>query len=192
MRTDGEAGARTRYSWRVFWLLLIASVLGGMGAMPYIRVLFGTKIPTGGVSVASPLFAVIEAMQFTLLFGIAIGVGLLLAPKVGIRTPLLDEWLYGKPAHPPFRWRAPIIAGVAVGVLIAVAIYGFMAPRVPGWPSEREIPAWMRLLASVYGGVDEEPLMRLFVFALVLWIAQMVARRSNAAVFWIANCLVAV
>src|SRR3954471_18128645 len=130
MRTDGEPSARTRYPWRIFWVLLITSVLGGIGAMPYIRALFGNKIAAGSLSFTSPLFAFIQAMQFTLLFGVAIGVGLLLAPKVGIRTPLLDAWLYGKRAHPLFRWRAPIIGGVAVGLLIAIAIYGFMASRV--------------------------------------------------------------
>jgi hypothetical protein len=35
--------------------------------------------------------------------------------------------------------------------------------------------------------------MRLFLFAIVLWLAQMLARRRHptAAVFWIANCIVA-
>jgi hypothetical protein len=149
MRTDAEPSAHRRYPWRVFWVLVIASVLGGLGALPYIRALFGSKLSGGGLPIASPLFVLIQALQFTLLFGVTIGIGLLLAPRVGIRTPLLDAWLYGKRAHPPFHWRAPLIGGGACGVLIAVVLYGFMARRMPGWPSEAPVPAWMRLLAAV-------------------------------------------
>ncbi len=68
-----------------------------------------------------------------------------------------------------------------------------MARRVPGWPSETLIPIWMRLLVSLYSGIDDELLMRLFLLALVLWIAGKIRRslEPNGAVFWIANAIVA-
>ena len=50
------------------------------------------------------------------------------------------------------------------------------------------------MLACVYGGLNEELLMRLFVFSLVLWLLQKVTRkeaRSSTALFWVGNIIVA-
>lgn len=56
------------------------------------------------------------------------------------------------------------------------------------------MPIWKRLLACVYGAIDEELLLRLFLLGLVLWITRKIMRtdeRSGQVVFWIANLLVA-
>ena len=95
---------------------------------------------------------------------------------------------------------AAVLGGVAVGALITIGIYGFAVPRMPGWPSEGEIAMWKRVLASIYGGIDEELLMRLFLFALALWLAvspwvlgyaHVDAATANAAIAGLALALAA-
>ena len=54
---------------------------------------------------------------------------------------------------------------------------------------------WKRFFACVYGGINEELLMRLFLFSLVLWLLHKIARkepRSSLPGFWVGNVIVAV
>ena len=72
-------------------------------------------------------------------------------------------------------------------------VYVFV-PRMPGWPSEAALPAWKRFLACFYGGINEELLMRLFAFGLVLWLLQKLTRkeaRASTGLFWTGNAIVA-
>jgi len=194
MRADAAAPApRLGYQWPVFWVLLLAGVAGALGALPYLLRLFGERI-AGGLPISLPVLMLVQGLQITLFLFLFIGVGLWLAPKVGIRTPFLEAWLYGDSEAPAARTLGlPTLAGLALGVLTAVAIYGYMGPRTPGWPLEQDVPAWMRLLAAVYGGVDEEILMRLFLLSLVLWLISKLRRgaATGSASFWVGNAIVA-
>jgi membrane protease YdiL (CAAX protease family) len=55
---------------------------------------------------------------------------------------------------------------------------------------------WKGLLASFYGGITEEILLRLFVMSLLAWLGSFISRtpegRPTRAVFWIANILAAI
>ena len=55
--------------------------------------------------------------------------------------------------------------------------------------------AWKGLLASFYGGIDEEIQLRLFALSLLIWLARFIFRRPDgrptATAFWIANMLAA-
>ncbi|HEV3409717.1 MAG TPA: CPBP family glutamic-type intramembrane protease [Chthoniobacterales bacterium] len=198
MRADAaQAGLQLGYPWRVFWVLLGAGVLAALGALPYVLALFGDKlVAAGGRPIRLPLLIVMQSLHTTLVLGILIGLGLLLARKVGVDTPILNAWLYGIEAE---RRRVPLVlataAGVGLGLLSAGVLYAYMAPQVPQWPSEAGIPIWMRVLISIYSGIDEELATRLFLLSLVLWILQKIRRRSerpSATVFWIGNTIVAV
>ncbi len=56
--------------------------------------------------------------------------------------------------------------------------------------------AWQGFLASFYGGIAEEIMLRLFVMSLLAWLGSFVSRttegKPTSAVFWIANILAAV
>jgi membrane protease YdiL (CAAX protease family) len=57
-------------------------------------------------------------------------------------------------------------------------------------------PAWQGFLASFYGGIVEEILLRLFVMSLLVWLGSFISKttegKPTSAVFWIANILAAV
>ena len=56
--------------------------------------------------------------------------------------------------------------------------------------------AWKGFLASFYGGIDEEVLLRLCVMSFLVWLGRLVSKTADGhpttAVFWIANVLAAV
>jgi hypothetical protein len=87
-----------------------------------------------------------------------------------------------------------VIAGVAIGALTVLMLYAVILPRIPQFPTEADVPLWKRLGVCIYGAINEELLIRLFLLSLVLWGLQAIARRSarsSPTVFWIGNILVA-
>lgn len=185
---------KTKYPWRIFWVLLFASIAGMIGVLPYIFSLFGKLLELEDLTMPLPVFAAVQVMHSGIVFGMAIVLGLLLAPKVGIELPLLGEWLYHKRPPTAASLYHPALVGLVVGAVTVLLLFFLFLPRMPGWPSEAGLPVWMRFLACVYGGVNEELLMRLCVLSLVLWLLQKITRadaRSSTAVFWTGNIVVA-
>lgn len=194
-RTEPE---RPAYPWRIFWVLLIASVAGVGAVLPYILALSPKLISAGTLTISLPVMIAIQLMQSTIVFGGLIALGLLLARKVGIEMPLLQWWLYGKGnGIPRHSFREPILSGVAVAGLSLLVFYTVFLSRIPEWPiaAEAALPIWKRFLACFYGAINEEVLARLFFFSLILWVLRKIAReksgRSGRGVFWIANLIVA-
>jgi membrane protease YdiL (CAAX protease family) len=56
--------------------------------------------------------------------------------------------------------------------------------------------AWKGLLASFYGGINEESLLRLFMMSVLAWLGKFISHtpdgRPTTAILWIANVLAAI
>ena len=185
---------KTKYPWRIFWVLLFASVAGMIGVLPYIFSLFGKLLELDNLTMPLPVFAAVQVMHSSIVFGMVTVLGLLLAPKVGIELPVLGDWLYLQRRPSLATLRGPALVGLSVGAVTVLLLFFVFLPRMPGWPSEAGLPLWMRFFACVYGGVNEELLMRLFLLSLVLWLLQKITRadaRTSAALFWTGNIIVA-
>jgi hypothetical protein len=187
------------YPWRIFWVLLLASVIGVAAILPYAFAIFGKILNAHPLPMPLPVLIVVQFMQNTLLFGGLIALGLLLAGRVGIEMPVLRRWLYSEKTRlPSGSVRVSILSGVVIAALIALAFSYFFAPRIPDWPvgAEAALPIWKRFLACFYGAINEELLARLFSLSLLLWLARKIAREkspgASGPVFWIANVIVAV
>ena len=186
------------YPWRIFWVLLIAAVLGVAAVLPYVFALFRKLIATGPLPMPLPILVAIQLMESAILFAALIVLGLLLARKIGIETPLLRHWLYaeGWPL-PRGAVGAPLLYGVFVGAFIILVFYTIFLSRIPEWPvaAEAMVPIWKRFLACFYGAINEEILARLFALSLFLWLFRKIGRetspRSGPVIFWIANVIVA-
>jgi hypothetical protein len=137
-------------------------------------------------------------MQNVILFAGFISLGLLLAPKVGIEMSILRGWFYGPAAPlPKHVARTAFLAGVVGTALLLLIFCTFFLPQIPEWPIgvEAAIPIWKRLLACLYGGINEEIVARLFALSLILWLLRKVSRQespqASPVIFWIANVIVA-
>ena len=187
------------YPWRMFWLLLFAALVGVGAVMPYLLAVFGKFLAARSTSMSLPMSLAVQAMENALLFAAVIALGLVLARKVGIELPVLQRWLYGgSDGFAQSIVVLPIISGIVVAGLSLLVFYTIFFSRIPEWPvaAEAMLPIWKRLLACVYGAIDEELLARLFFLALFLWLGKKIARtkalRPGAIVFWVANIIVSV
>src|SRR5204863_310802 len=138
------------------------------------------------------LLVVVGVGQNLILFAVLIGIGLLLARKLGLGAPLFEGWLYHEAS--PVRLRDSLkygaLAGIAVGIVLLVIILS-AAPHLPGLPfvSASRAALWKRVLICFYGGIDEEILMRLFLLTLFAWLGSKVFQKQKAGLapvtFWI-------
>jgi hypothetical protein len=189
---------RPRFPWKIFWILLTASLVGVASLFPYLLVLFQKIIATRPLPMPLPALITVQVMQNVILFAGFIALGLVLAPKAGIQMPILQRWLYGRAAPLPKNTaRTAAVAGVAVAAILLLIFFAFFLPRIPDWPVgvEAAMPIWKRFLACFYGAINEEIVARLFALSLILWLLRKVARQqstpASAVIFWIANAIIA-
>jgi hypothetical protein len=191
---------RKRFPWRVLWFLLIASLLGAAAGIPFVLEVFRALIQNSPpIPIPLPLLVVIGVAENLLLFSVIIGVGLLLARRMGLGAPLIESWLYHEdsPVRVRDSFKSGALVGVTVGIVLVIIILA-VAPHMPDLPFVRaaRAPIWKRLLACFYGGIDEEVLTRLFLLTLFAWLGLRVFQKEKArllpSTFWIANVIAAV
>ncbi|HEY7781062.1 MAG TPA: CPBP family glutamic-type intramembrane protease [Ktedonobacterales bacterium] len=190
------------YSWVEFAILFGAAVIGIACVMPYTLELTGDAIAKARERMRQPTWVILllQGAQSVVLFGVATGLGLILAHQIGLGAPLLEGLLAGKAVGTQaLAMLAPaLILGAAASLVVLILEITVFWPRLP--PAMRDqvpIPAlWKRLLASFYGGIDEEILLRLFVLSLLAWLIGFVWHLPGGAptlgALWVANVLAAV
>lgn len=189
---------RGRYPWRIFWLLLLASIVGVAALLPYLIAFFQKFLSTNPLPMPLPVLMAVQVMQNAILFAAFISLGLVLAPKAGIEMPVLQRWFYNRGAQiAKNSARTSLLAGVVIAAILLLVFYTFFLPRIPGWPVgvEEAMPIWKRLLSCLYGAINEEIAARLFALSLLLLLLRKIARQqspqASPIVFWIANVIVA-
>lgn len=113
-------------------------------------------------------------IQPAILLSLACMAGTVLAPRVGLRAPLVEAWREGAPLAPLLPALAP--ATIVIGVLASLLILGFglltrqaLGSLAEAWPG---VPLVTRLL---YGGNTEEVLLRWGLMTLLVWLAARLA-----------------
>ena len=118
------------------------------------------------------------------LLGAATALGLWLGPKVGLGAPLLYRLVSGD-RKARSHLRALLVPCAALGVLVGVAPpcstsgcsrRGWPRPAVT--PCDLQPPAWQGLLASFYGAIAGELLLRLGLMTLLVWAGARLTRTS--------------
>jgi membrane protease YdiL (CAAX protease family) len=191
---------RKPFNWREFFILWVAGVLGVIAVLPYTLTLQAPmleKMPP--LPIPLTVLVAIQMVQNAVLVAIAVGLGLLLAGRIGLGAPLLEARLAGEAVSQRLRaLLAPsVLAGAAAGVAIIALELLVFAPRIPQALSITEQPpAWQGLLASFYGGITEELFLRLFLMSLLAWLLGLVWRESSGrpttGAFWTANLVAAI
>ena len=187
--------SKPEYPWRIFWALLAAALCGSFAVLPYVIEVFSKAGVLEAPANRTPLYVVMQVLHLILIYGIAIALGLLLAPKVDLRYPILSRWFNGTSSFAPTgTLRVALVAGILCGAVSVLVLYAVILPNAPNFPKEASVPLWKRFLVCIYGGINEELVMRLCLLALFLWVLQRIFRRSarsSPAIFWSANTLVA-
>lgn len=166
--------------WKLFIILLIASLFGSIAVLPYTLTLQGSLLQNLPV----PLYVLLigQILQNIVIFVFAILIGLLLAEKVGLGLPILEGWLEGREVKDYLKSIVGISVGLGIlaGALIVGLDYLFaMAGSTLNVASQINPPVWQGFLASFYGGINEEILLRLFLMTLLVWIFFKIKKTSD-------------
>jgi len=191
-------------NWKVFFILWVAAILSTTAVLPYAFELQAELIAQ--IPISLPALIALQMVQSGFLFAISIFFGLLLMKRIGLATPMLDS--VTKYASVSDRLRAVLPISVAVGVMaslliIALNMYVFqpaliqeLGDKANALTPTAQPAAWKGFLASFYGGIAEEILLRLFVMSLLAWLGSFINKTSEGKpttfVFWIANILAAI
>jgi hypothetical protein len=197
---------KTIINWRIFFILWIASVLGTIAILPYVLELQADALEQLDLPIPFPALIAVQIIQSGLMFGVLIFLGMLLAGRIGLGTPILDSVTRGESASGKLRAILPISIGLGVLaalLMITLDLHVFQPILIRELGEKADIlsqtaqpAAWKGFLASFYGGIVEEILLRLFVMSLLAWLGSFVNKTKDGkptnAIFWIANILAAV
>ena len=197
---------KTIINWRVFFILWIASILGTIAILPYVLELQSGVLEQLDLPIPLPALITLQIIQSGLIFAVSIFLGLLLAKRIGLGTPILDSITRGESAFDKVRAFLPISIGL--GVLASLLILGLdvyifqpaliqeFGERANALNQIAQPAAWKGFLASFYGGIAEEILLRLFVMSLLAWLGSFISKTKDGKptniIFWIANILAAI
>lgn len=190
----------TRLYWLQFLILWAAGVVGVVAILPYSLSLQAAQLAQ--VELPVPLWALLVAQvgQNAVLVAVAVGLGLLVAGRVGLGAPFLRGALSGEKVGAKLRaMAAPAVllgaAGAVAVILLDLFVFAAALPETLAQEVSQP-PAWQGLLASLYGGITEELLLRLLCMSLLAWLIGLVWRAPTggpaAGAFWSANLAAAI
>ena len=167
-----------RFKTRLFVILWLAGLAGVLSLLlldvnALIKILpipAGTEVPT-----FTPALKLLSLIQPAVLLVVAVLVGVALASKVGLSSPVAEVAASGGDWVSAFKPQIipGIVGGLAGGislVLIAAVLKPFLSPEVLARLGEygKVLPLPTRLL---YGGIIEELLLRWGLMTLLVWAA---------------------
>ena len=192
MPTDTSKNHHFRLA--LFWALL--GSLATLAVFPYSLAL---NPGVGQLPVPLPIVALASALQTGILLILLSWIGLRLGDSMGLDTPLARALVYRQPlpAISQSAIKAALIGGSIGGIVImglSVTVQPWMPPTTTA--TTLKIDLWKRFLASFYGGITEELLLRLFCMTLLAWLFWRIVERTKAQPsslsFWLAICMAAI
>ena len=155
--------------WKLFFILFGACLLTTLMVLPYTISL----LPPEAAAMMTPPVLIAQVLSSQTLFSLTIFVGLWLAKRVGLGLPILSGWLRGERQGKNLKaiLRPAIGWGVLAGLLIILLSFLFQSLSIELLKTETAVPVWKSFLASFYGGIAEEVLLRLGLMTLLVWLA---------------------
>ncbi|MEO5886051.1 MAG: CPBP family intramembrane glutamic endopeptidase [Anaerolineales bacterium] len=198
---------KTIINWRVFLILWIAAIFSSIAILPYALELQGSALEAIDLPIPLPTLIAFQTLQSAILFAIIIFAGMWFASRVGLGMPILDA--ITRKESVPDKVRAILPLSVGLGIIASLLIVGLdvwvfqpallkeLGDSANALNLQNAQPAaWKGFLASFYGGIAEEILLRLFVMSLFAWLGRFISKtqagKPTSTVFWIANILAAV
>lgn len=166
---------------KIFFILWLLCIAGALAIIPYVQYLgiIPSEVPIWRVALFSTL-------QATLVFGLVCWISFKILPKTDL-CPFAA-------ANPRRRVVYPaLVAGVFVGLVIFLLDKTVFASSPLAKAGAHPL-FWAGALASIYGAINEEVLLRLFLFTLIYFLLNKAFKcRSNKrlVLLWSTNILVA-
>jgi len=179
-------------NWKLFFILLVICVIVTVLVIPYSLELKSNKIEI------TPKILLLTALQNLVLFAIVIFLGLFLSKRIGMGLPILEGVLEGK--NQTKELKSILLPSFSLGIIAGTFTVLMDIPFKKFIPEilhlETPVTVWKALLASFYGGIAEEILLRLFLVSLFVWIIFKIKKDKdgNPTVFgiWLSIILAAI
>jgi membrane protease YdiL (CAAX protease family) len=174
------------YPWAVSGILLTAGVLGELPGALY--------SPPRPLPLGLPFYLLLVAG----VLATTVGLGLLLARKVGLGVPILESWLAGQSVQLRMRamlWES-VLAGVGMGVMALLVLRVVFRVPIAGLASAAKVAVWKRVLGAYEAALEEELLFRLVLLSLLAWLFGKVWQgqdsRPGMRALWTANAIASI
>jgi len=185
---------------REFGILTTAGVLATLLVLPYALTLQAPLLRKVTLPLPLGMLLVVQMVQNAFFIAVAVGLGLIFAWRCALGAPLLEEWLASKPLTGDLKklFGTAALAGIASSLVIIALDAWLFVPQLPKIADAGAAapPVWQGFLASFYGGITEELLLRLGVMSFLAWLVGKASHDAQgiptAGAFWLANLLAAV
>ncbi|NJM76411.1 MAG: CPBP family intramembrane metalloprotease [Acaryochloridaceae cyanobacterium RU_4_10] len=169
----------------LFVLGSLGVVLIGITSIPQIQQQLAT-LPAIAVADLPPLWVImaLQGLQSLFLLAIASLVGIFCTRSIGLRSHLIDAWVFHAPKMAAFGTELKWSLGVgAITTIVALSIDRLMTPLLPKalQTANQAAPNWLASLTGLlYGGITEEILMRWGLMSLLVWVGWKVLKHGVA------------
>lgn len=162
-------------NWKLYFILLVASLFSIIAIMPYIMTVQGDILRAAPVPL--PLVILVAIIQSFILIAILLFIGLKLSKKLGFKIPILEGYINKQKIDIDIKAtiKISILLGCLAGIIIVLLDFLFIKLGV-NVMGQTSIPIWQGFLASFYGGISEEIIMRLFFMTFILWLISKLAK----------------
>jgi hypothetical protein len=161
-------------------------MVGVIVVLPYFLAIQGSRLSELNSPIPTWLLISIQVLQNAVLFAIVIALGLLAANRVGLGLPVLEARLEGESVDQKIKafWLQSILLGIVGSVLVILLDRFFFNPLLMAELGDKaatlnqealQPAAWKGLVASFYGGINEEILLRLGMMSILVWLGHFIA-----------------
>lgn len=166
-------------SWKSFFVLLTISLLSIVCVFPYILSIQGELLRQIGQPIW--IIFIMQFVQSTILFSIAIFFGLFFTKKINFKLPLIEAILEKRDYKNIIKdiLGKSILFGIATALIIYISDTLFTLSGALISTHQNYAPVWQKLLAAVYGGTTEEILLRLFLMTFFIWISMKIFKKDQ-------------
>ena len=168
---------------RLGLLLWLAGMIGAGSLLPVLPSLV-SDLSSADLTVPIWLLQVVTLAQTAVLLAVAVFLGVVLAPKVGLSAPAAEAAVMHRSVIEALRPQ--ILPGITGGLVGGMAIAAVSLILLPHLPAEFVVaakklspPLLTRLL---YGGISEEVLMRWGLMTLLVWLPYRTMQKGEGKV----------
>jgi membrane protease YdiL (CAAX protease family) len=181
--------------WKLFFILTGMCLFGAIAVLPYTLSLQANSVTYDTKTLI--LIGAASAIQNAIFCAVAIAIGLRISKSVGLRIPFFEGILNKE--HLWKKFGPIIIQSVSLGILASIIIIALDLLFNKGIINEGAsrgnsgILSFYGFLASFYGGINEEILLRLFLMSIVVWLFSKInAIKDKPITFWISIIITAI
>jgi membrane protease YdiL (CAAX protease family) len=169
-------------NWKTLFILLSASFLSILAIIPFILTLQGDLLRSAPLPL--PAVILITLIQSAFLFAILIFIGMRLSNKLGFKMPIIEKLAAKEKIDFNIKpiLKTSVLLGSLAGITILLLDFLFFQFGLESLFKEVSVPIWQGFLASFYGGISEEIVMRLFFMTFVVWLISKITKTKGEVI----------